>query len=289
MKKFSFIAVSRNDNYGGDAKKRLENTINLLGDLIIESGHCEIFEIIIVDWGSFLPNLHKVLNINKKIKKLIKFIIVPFGIVNYYNRESCFSEVHAMNCGFRRMSGDFFIRIDQDTIVGERFIKYLIESDEIPSVAFSGRRDFDKDQDRSINYYKNIIKSEKSLEVPIIHYENAYNNLKKGNFSCFYGGAVGCLMVKRKAFEKVSGFNEELVFLNQMDVDLFNRLSVHYNIYNLGLKVDFDFYHQYHDRSDNLSRAPNSIAYRREVLPNNNPIDWGLNSEDLEVYQYDYK
>lgn len=287
MKKFSFVAVSRNDNYGGDAKIRLENTVNLLGKLIIESKKSEMFEIIIVDWGSFLPNLHKVLKIKKEIKHLIKFVIVPFGMVNYYNRDSCFSEVHAMNCGFRRMSGDFFIRIDQDTIVGKRFIDFLIESKKLPSVSFSGRRDFNKEQKGGAEYYENIIKSEASLKIKIEHNKNAYNNIKKDKFFCFYGGAVGCLMVEKKAFERVKGFNEELVFLNQMDVDLFNRLSIHYNVYNLGLKVNFDFYHQYHDRSDNLSRPLNSVVYRREVLPNNNNSEWGLNNEELEIFQFD--
>ena len=167
MTKFSFIAVSRNDNYGGDSKNRLENTINLLGRLIIESGKKEIFEIIIVDWGSFLPNLHKVLNIDEKIKKIIKFIIVPFEMANHYSSDSSFSEVHAMNCAFRRMSGDFFIRIDQDTIVGERFINFLIKSKKIPSVSFSGRRDFKEDKKGNVDYYYNIIKILKIKLPPI--------------------------------------------------------------------------------------------------------------------------
>lgn len=286
MIKFSFIAVSRNDNYGGDTKNRLENTINLLGKLIIESKQEKMFEIIIVDWGSFLPNLHKVLNINEEVKNIIKFIIVPFEMANYYNSDSSFSEVHAMNCAFRRMSGDFFIRIDQDTMVGERFINFLIKSKKIPSVSFSGRRDFKEGQKGDVDYYYNIIKSEKSLEIPIPHHKHAYNNLKKNYLFCFYGGAVGCLMVEKKAFKNAKGFNEELIFLNEMDVDLFNRLSIDHKIYNLGLKVNFDFYHQYHDRFDNENRTRNSIMYRRFILPNNNPSSWGLKNECLEFFKY---
>lgn len=286
MTKFSFIAVSRNDSYGGDSNKRLENTINLLGKLIIESGRQEIFEIIVVDWGSFLANLHTILNIDEKIKKIIKFIIVPFGKVNYYNSDSSFSEVHAMNCAFRRMSGDFFIRIDQDTIVGERFLDFLIQSKKIPSVSFSGRRDFQENQKGNIDYYYNIIKSQKSLEIPLAHPKNAYNNLKQGHIFSFYGSAVGCLMIEKQAFENAKGFNEELVFLNQMEIDLFNRLSINYKVYNLGLKVNFDFYHQYHDRSDNSKRIQNSILYRKSILPNNNPSSWGLKDEKLEIFTY---
>ena len=286
MIKFSFIAVSRNDSYGGDAKNRLENTINLLGKLIIESKQEEMFEIIIVDWGSFLSNLHKILNIDEKIKKIIKFIIVPFKMASYYNSDSCFSEVHAMNCAFRRMSGDFFIRIDQDTMVGKRFINFLIKSKKIPNVSFSGRRDFKEDQKGNIDYYYNIIKNKKSLEIPIAHIKNAYNKFNKNHLFCFYGSAVGCLMVEKKAFEKVSGFNEELIFLNQMDVDLFNRLSIDHQIYNLGLKVNFDFYHQYHDRSENISRVQNSIVYRKSILPNENSPSWGLKNEKLEVFKF---
>lgn len=286
MTKFSFIAVSRNDNYGGDAKIRLQNTINLLGKLIIESKQEEMFEIIIVDWGSFLPNLHKVLNIDEEIKKMIKFIIVPFEMANYYSSDSSFSEVHAMNCAFRRMSGDFFIRIDQDTIVGQRFLDFLTQSKKIPSVSFSGRRDFQKDHKGGTGYYYNIIKSEKSLEIPLAHARNAYNNLKEGRIFSFYGSAVGCLMIEKQAFKNVKGFNEELVFLNQMEMDLFNRLSIDYKVYNLGLKVNFDFYHQYHDRSDNSSRTQNSILYRKSILPNNNPSSWGLKDEELEIFTY---
>ena len=95
------------------------------------------------------------------------------------------------------------------------------------------------------------------------------------------------------------GFNEDFIYMNNMDTELLNRLSRKNDFYDLGLKCDGDFYHLYHSRMDGAltedgqphapktgSRKTNSDLIRRGEIPNNNPFDWGLKNEDIIVYSF---
>ena len=284
MIKFSYILVSRNDTYCGNSILRLTNTLNFLGDLLNSQGLMGESECVLVDWGSLETPLYKTLKLNSFAKQITKFIIVPHGIASSYNQDSNFSEVHAMNCGFRNMSGNYFLRIDQDTLVGPKFINWLNTSKDLPKVAFSGRRDLTEDQ--SLHFKKFILEEENLNLAKVLHSQHAYNNIIKDKIFPFWGSAVGVMMVEKEEYEKENGFNEELIYMNQMDVEFINRLSLKNKIYNLGLKTNFDFYHQYHETITRKYRITNSILYRRNLFKNNNDENWGLKQEKLEIYKF---
>ena len=98
------------------------------------------------------------------------------------------------------------------------------------------------------------------------------------------------MLVERNIYEEEKGFNEELVYMNQMDVEFFNRLLLKTSIYNIGQKTNCDFYHQYHqypgENSSFVKRAKNSLAFRRVIFENNNKENWGLKDEILEIFKY---
>lgn len=297
MKKASFILVSRNDNYCGNSLSRLTNTLNFLGKLLHETGHLENAECILTDWCSPDKPLKDVLNLNDYIKSILKIVIVPKNVALKYQGESPFSEVHAMNCCFRNMSGKYFLRIDQDTVVGYRFLNWFFNEFgekkydfKWPKCGFSGRRNLTKKQSRKFAHY---IKCNKfSNRANIFHPYNFYNyiELSSKKIYPFFGGAVGVMLVERNIYEKEKGFNEELVYMNQMDVEFFNRLLLKTSIYNIGQKTNCDFYHQYHEYpGENLSfpkRAKNSLAFRRVIFENSNKENWGLKDESLEIFKY---
>lgn len=284
MIKFSYVLVSRNDLYCGNSILRLTNTLNFLAEILNSQGFLEQSECVLVDWGSMEVPLHKILKLNDITKKITKSIVVPYKTASRYNQDSNFSEVHAMNCGFRNISGNYFLRIDQDTLVGPRFTKWINTCNNLPKLAFSSRRDLSEKQ--SLNFKKYILTEENNELVETKHHSHSYNNIINGKILPFWGSAVGVMMVERKEYEKEKGFNEELIYMNQMDVEFINRLLLKNKIYNLGLKTNFDFYHQYHEISSRKNIKTNPLHYRRELIKNNNDKNWGLKQEKLEIFKF---
>lgn len=261
----------------------------------------ELSECIIVEWGT--NTLKNKLSLNKQIKKILKIIEVPENIAKKYQKNSPFSEVHAMNTGFRKSSGEFFIRIDQDTLVGDRFIEWFFDEYhnnkkiKWPKIAFSGRRDLSSEQSCQ---FKNIVLDENlNRIIPITHENHYFNkNIYGKNFK-FYGAAVGAIVIQRDIYETHKGFNEKLIYMNNMDVEFINRVCRKEEIYNLGFKIENDFYHQHHSRKDaaifkdkkgNLhgARKTNDLKYRKNknYINRNKESEWGLNKEDLKIITF---
>ena len=138
MIKLSYILVSRNDNYCGDSVGRLQTTLNHTGEILEKNKQLESSEVILVDWASPEQNgpLKKVLELNSSIKKILKIVEVSPAIAKKHQKDSPFSEVHAMNVGFRKSSGQFFGRIDQDTLIGNRFIDWFYNDFHVKDFGF---------------------------------------------------------------------------------------------------------------------------------------------------------
>lgn len=307
MIKASYILVTRNDNYCGDSVGRLCNTLNFLGETLSKTNNLGDSELVLVDWASPDKPLKDILpkKINNHIKSILKIVTVPPLTAQKYQKDSPFSEVHAMNCAFRNTSGKYFMRIDQDTLVGYRFINWFYNIFGVkdfgfkwPRAAFSGRRNLSSQESLD---FRRIIRDEKlSKEIDILHPIN-YNNtiFPKPMIIPFYGSAVGIMIVERGLFMEEKGFNEELIYMNQMDVEFLNRIAHKEPIYNLSRKIENDFYHQNHDRSEAAAsdlqihasgsgdRITNSLLYRSNIFKNPNTSDWGLNNEDLNIKTYE--
>lgn len=300
-KKASFILVSRDDNYCGDSVGRLNNTINFLGERLESLGKLKFAECILVEWGT--KTLKKKLSLNKSIKKILKIVEVPKNITEKYQKDSPFSEVHAMNTGFRESVGEFFIRIDQDTLVGDRFIEWFFDeyhrNKKInwPKIAFSGRRDLSIEE--SIKFKDIILNEDLNKKIPITHENNYFDKNIYGRSFKFYGAAVGAIIIHRTVYEIHKGFNEKLVYMNNMDVEFINRICKKEKIYNLGLKLENDFYHQYHSRRDAAifrdkngnrhgKRKTNDLKYRKNknYINRNRESEWGLMKENLNIISF---
>lgn len=302
-KKISYIIASRNDSYCGDSVGRLQTVLNHTGEILNKNSKLEESEIILCDWASPAKNgpLSKKLQINKATRSILKIVEVPEDIAKKYQKDSPFSEVHAMNTGFRNSTGKFFARIDQDTLIGERFIDYFyntyFEDPNInwPLVAFSGRRNLDFKQ--SLKYRDWVFDLNKSLKVEICHPHAFYSRMiphRKNSFT-FYGAAVGVMIVERELYLKHGGFNEDLIYMNNMDVEFMSRLAQETLFLNLSLRTEADFYHLHHSRSEGAegdNSQPHSVDIgSRKTNPNsirmgtknNNAKDWGLLNENLII------
>ena len=306
--KISYVIASRNDSYGGDSLGRLQKTLNHTGYILGRKGALSRSEVLVTDWATpknYRP-LKESLCLNEDIKSILKIIEVPPRIANRYQLNSPFSEVHALNTAFRKSTGTFFGRIDQDTLIGDRFIDWFYwhfhEQDlgfSWPLVAFSGRRNLDQEQSKQP--YNFIFDKEKYKEVKICHSNNFYSRIHptKQQMLLFFGGAVGILLIHRDLYIKHKGYNESYIYMNNMETEFLNRLKHDRNdFYNLGLKCDGDFYHLHHSRKDGAkedsqlhakesgSRKTNPPLMREAEPYNPNTDMWGLKNENLNVFSF---
>src|ERR1039458_2637825 len=124
--RLSFVLCSRNDNYMGNPVGRLEIALNYLAENVQLLGREEEVEVIVTDWGSKVP-LKDVLNLNATAAKITRFLEVPIEVVKEVQKDSPFAEVLALNAAARRANGQYIGRIDQDTLAGERFLRFFFE------------------------------------------------------------------------------------------------------------------------------------------------------------------
>lgn len=310
MKRISYVVVSRNDHYNGDSVGRCINTVNHACEIISKNNVQNESEVVLVDWCSKNEPLKDAINsrLCPETKGLLKIVTVPPEIANKHQGDSPFSEVHAMNVGFRKMEGKHFARIDQDTLIGQRFIDWFHQEFEVkdygwewPRAAFCSRRNLNEEQSHHSVFRDFVHDQALSKKVDICHEHNHYSRLMpNGQVFPFYGGAVGVMMVERECYLKFKGFNEQLVYMNSMDTEFLNRIAAKEDIYNLCLAIDADFYHQYHARSEGAlndttqphaqqegARKTNSLDVRNKMIDNPNADNWGLLDEDLEVTIYE--
>jgi hypothetical protein len=225
------------------------------------------FEVIVVDWSSEKP-VSEVMRLRLPRTGKIRFLYVPNAVSA--NLKTRFSEVHALNLAVRRSNGVFFGRIDQDTLVGRRFVSWaerdLMPDD--PRAYFSGRRGLSPDA-------KQIDEN-----APQWSQMNAY---------AYFLAAVGILLAPRALWHRTRGYDETLCFMNHMEHDLCLRLNAVAGLQNLGLMLNGDFYHQWHEPAQGVQNNPMRAirplrlqAARKHFV---NDDSWGLSNFRDEIVE----
>lgn len=302
----SLILCSRNDNYMGDSRWRLQTTINLIAQNVHELDREEDVELVVADWGSEVP-LHTVLELSPVAARMVSFVIIPPALASTIQRDGPFSEVHALNAAARRINGQFAGRIDQDTFVGKRFLNTFFElyegtqTLEVPlnsALLFANRR--------SIPYRF-------AVRCPSLKHVNSFIHLlgpllKVNKINplwpdVFWASATGIWLLHRDVWNECGGYDEKLIYYNSMEEDMILRLAKKYAIVDLGKLVNYDFYHLDHFRFQSPSETTSFSAFSMrsfhghktnprmdlnkppsEFHPNNE--HWGLMQHPLEVIPY---
>src|SRR5262249_49549919 len=122
--RLSLILCSRNDEYMGNSRWRLETTLNSLGERIHRLGRSADVEVLVADWGSDVP-LADAMTLEPAAAAIVSFVTIPPGVARARQGDSPFPEVLALNAAARRARGDYIGRIDQDTLVGDWFLKWM--------------------------------------------------------------------------------------------------------------------------------------------------------------------
>ena len=139
----SFVVTSRNDDHGGDMRKRMTIFVNGLIHLCnMYKLHCEL---LMIDWNSPDPDhlLDKVLpRVTKDDFLTIRYIVVPPEIHNSYDYSERLGlyQMIAKNVGIRRAHGEFVLCTNVDLLFSDELFVWLAKKELKPNHFYRANR-----------------------------------------------------------------------------------------------------------------------------------------------------
>lgn len=258
--KLTWLLVARNDGYLSEYNHPVARLAATLGALFRGLSHhvlAEDSEVVLVDWNSEVPLLRDarmrqlVLGMRKLARGVrFKVVVVPPATCRRHvpDPHVHISEVHALNYAIRHhVRGEMVLRIDQDTVVGSAFFRYLSleKRREWPAVAdgkmwWGTRRDTDAQGAKALLESPEQFIAEHGMGV-------APDRREDGR------GAVGVFGMPLAKWVHAKGYNEHFLFWGHMEIEFVRRMwrLCGGGMLNLAeeeeLPVDkYPFYHIYH-------------------------------------------
>ena len=244
----SLILCSRNDQFQGNSLWRLETTLNFAARQLAEIKHLEDVEIIVTDWGS-TELLRDAVQLSEEAHRIVRFLTIPTELAKEKQQDSRFAEVFAINAAARHSRGQYVGRIDQDTLVGRRFLQWFFTALDNPqSQPFALESTVMISNRRRIPYHFAV----RCPQFPIVEkYVGWFDKVlprmalplpNSEYWQCY----IGILLLHRQLWSECGGYDESFIYYGFMEFDLFLRLRMRYEGVDLGLVVDDDFYHLDH-------------------------------------------
>jgi hypothetical protein len=287
----SLILCSRNDEYMGNSRWRLETTLNSLGDRVRALGRAHELEVLVTDWGSTAP-LRDVIRLAPPAAEIVSFVTIPPALAHRRQGDSPFPEVLALNAAARRARGRFIGRIDQDTLVGMRFLRWFFDGlDAGASPPAPPEKTLFFANRRSIPYRLAVRCPDRRHIERFVRLFGRWCPIDRANpwfGDEFWTSYVGIWLAHRSLWEESGGYDERMIYYNWMETDLIRRLRQKYPLVDLGRLTGFDFYHleHYDPRAPGAARLhvrKNADIDRTSPVPQMRPNGpaWGLADCDL--------
>jgi len=288
----SLILCTRNDQYLGNSRWRLQTALNYVAQRAHELSREADVEVLVADWGSEIP-LRDVLELSPAAAGIVSFIQIPPEIARDLQKDSPFAEVFALNAAARRSSGEYIGRIDQDTLLGKGFLEYFF-------ALYEGRQRLEIPLDSALLFanqrmfpYRIVVRDPSLWTVEkFIGWFEKLMKIEISSLDAFYKNGVGIWLAHRKLWNECGGYDERLIYMNAMEVNMIERLMQKYTIVDLGRIVDYVFFHleHYHPRVTRSSSThrkinPEAIFAKTDIL-NPNGSSWGLDQYHFEKLPY---
>lgn len=268
----------------GNSLWRLQTALNYLAQQVAELGIENEIEVLVTDWGSETP-LRDALKLSQLAAKLTSFIHVPKPLVDELQRDSPFAEVIALNAAARRAKGKYIGRIDQDTLVGKRFLKAFRKrvQDGLPlAMGFANLK--------MINY-RFVVQCPSLSNVKrfVDLFGNHLQTENSRSTGPYYFAGVGIWLLHRDLWFESGGYDERMIYMNAMETNMILRLLPKYEMEDLGRLSNYDFYHleHYHPwavRKSSTHRKVNPhLPFSQPDQLNPNGAGWGMRDYALEV------
>jgi hypothetical protein len=267
---FTFLYATRNDNYCGDSPLRMKTSLSaLLQQLETKFIHLQSkTEVIVVDWNSDEPLQDHPYFRGIRVPGLLKYVLVPPHLAAKYNSKGPLSEVHAYNVGARLAKGKYILRLDQDILVGSRFLQYLetllslqVDMNQLEPM-WCSRRELPP------HLVDDIVQNPVDFVNCVAHRLPLWCNEKYINGV----GAVGIFGMPRQLWHRIHGYHESLTGWGHMEVEIsqrFEQLSISW--INLHDTVGCEFVHIWHP----VHGSERTINDHESFPPRNQADTWG--------------
>lgn len=253
--KLSLLIASKNDTYNSTPFAETKLPIDRLGIVVSKSVEYANFygvplEIVVLDWGSDAP----IADVLRADGDTVKHVYVPKSVTS--SLKTPFHEPLALNIAAQAATGDILGRIDQDTIVGNRFWQWFRDN-EVKGPFFSTRRHLIPGAWQPIDH-------DAPAQWP--DYRDQYE-----------WRGVGIFGMPKSLWVEAKGYDESYQFFNEMEVEFLHRVSDNgHPITYLQKLLDAPFYHIWHPTKDSDGRPRNSPPVRGRPLAAN--AKWGNES-----------
>jgi glycosyltransferase involved in cell wall biosynthesis len=294
--KISFILCSRNDQFQGDSLWRLSTTINHVARQLALLGRLDEAEVIVSDWGSEGVTLRDAAVLTEQARRITRFLTVPPALAKEKQQDSPFGEVIAINAAARRARGDYIGRIDQDTLVGPRFLRWFFDSIEATQPAFPIQTTAMISNRRRIPYHFAV----RTPRFPLVERyvetlgPRVLPAMAAADPQRYWEVYIGIVLFHRDLWADCEGYDESFLYYGYMEFDLFLRLLTTYGGADIGPLVGEDFFHLDHvpawkvwrtvARKINVMRRPGENE--PPTMRPNGP-GWGLADHDLPLQPAD--
>ena len=297
-KLISLILCSRNDEYMGNARWRLETSINLALLNAQKADFIDNLEIVVSDWGSEIP-LREVIQLIPEAENRVKFLHTANDRAVVEQKDSKFPEVIALNAAARRASGEYIGRIDNDTVVGSEFFrKFAKLHQNNPTDELDLKDSFLFVERRSVPYRI----SKLSLPLSQINwFIKTFSKFFKVESATdwgkeFWHSPVGIMMFHRDIWHATNGYDERLIYWGWMESDLALRLGQHHKVVEFSNYVGHDLYHlehysnlvEYKDRNGAATPRKKNEPKYENLNYRENSSSWGLNDRSLSFDPYSF-
>ena len=262
----------------GNARWRLETVLNRTSATLARLGLVSDVEIIVADWGSVEP-LSDVLRLSPIARQCVKFLHVPPDIAVERQRDSVFPEVLALNAAFRRSSGAYVGRIDNDTIVGAAFFRRFFKLIQHPPAAIDPKRSFLFVQRRCVPFeFASRSPSPRAISWLLDGFSALLPVERINRPNHFFQSPVGIMLLHRDVWSECGGYNESLLYWGWMECDLAFRLMKKYPAVDLGEHIGRSLFHLEHYDPSTPRKVQRKInPMRRDAPFAPNDANWGLN------------
>lgn len=285
--RLSLVLCSRNDQWQGNSLWRLETTLNYIAAQAFEIGRLNEVEIIVADWGS-AATLREAAKLSSEAARIVRYLNIPPSLAKEKQRDSPFAEVFAINSAVRRSRGEYIGRIDQDTLVGGRFLRWFFDAVESPITPFEINKTAMISNRRRVPY-------DFAVRCPPFPIARKYVDLfrtvlplmpqPERYWECY----IGILLLHRDLWWSAGGYDETFIYYGAMEFDLFLRLMMRFHGADLGRVVGYDFYHLDHVPTwtvwRTLTRSLNPLRTPENPPPlfRPNGKSWGLADYDIPL------
>jgi len=276
----------------GNSLWRLQTSLNYVAQMVYELSREEDVEVLVADWGSEIP-LRDVLELSPSAARIVSFILIPPEIACDLQKDSPFAEVLALNAAARRAGGDYIGRIDQDILVDKHFIEYFFE-------LYEGRQQLEVPLNSALLFanqrmvpYRFVVRCPSIWAVhKYIGWFGRFLKIDLSPKTIFWHHGVGIWLIHRNLWNECGGYDEQMIYMNDMEKNMIRRLMMKYQLVNLGQLLNYVFYHieHYHPRMPRRSRIyrkvnPDALFVNPDIL-NPNGSDWGLVKYSFEKLPY---